>query len=64
MAMAVSIFVIHALGDAIAPPLIGIIADSGGLERAVLVVPAAVVACGLLWMATAGFVKHEALEIG
>ena len=53
MAMAVSIFVIHALGDAIAPPLIGIIADTGGLERAVLVVPLAVAASGLLWIATA-----------
>jgi MFS transporter, Spinster family, sphingosine-1-phosphate transporter len=53
MAMAVSIFVIHALGDAIAPPLIGIIADTGGLERAVLVVPLAVAASGMLWIATA-----------
>jgi MFS family permease len=55
MAMAVSIFVIHALGDAIAPPLIGLIADTAGLARAVQVVPLAVAACGLLWMATAAF---------
>src|SRR5205823_10304147 len=32
-AMAASIFVIHALGDAIAPPIIGSLADSGGLEH-------------------------------
>jgi hypothetical protein len=55
MAMAVSIFAIHALGDAIAPPLIGIIADTSGLGRAVMVVPLAVAASGLLWIATASF---------
>jgi MFS family permease len=55
MAMAVSIFAIHALGDAIAPPLIGIIADTSGLGRAVMVVPFAVAASGLLWIATASF---------
>ena len=41
MAMAVSIFVIHALGDAISPPLIGLLADARGLALAVLIVPAA-----------------------
>ena len=53
MGMAVSIFAIHALGDAIAPPLIGLIADTAGLAQAVLLVPLAVAACGLLWIATA-----------
>jgi predicted MFS family arabinose efflux permease len=53
MAMAVSIFVIHALGDAISPPIIGTLADAGGLSRAVMVVPLAIVLSGLLWTATA-----------
>jgi MFS family permease len=53
MAMAVSIFAIHALGDAIAPPLIGVIADASGLGRAVMVVPVAVATAGLIWIATA-----------
>ena len=53
MAMAVSIFAIHALGDAISPPIIGWIADARGLERAVLIVPAAIAASGVVWAATA-----------
>ena len=52
-AMAVSIFAIHALGDAIAPPVIGLLADHVGLGRAVLVVPVAVAVSGLLWLQTA-----------
>jgi MFS family permease len=53
MAMAVSIFVIHALGDAISPPIIGTLADLGGLARAVMVVPLAIAVSGLVWTATA-----------
>jgi MFS family permease len=53
MAMAVSIFVIHALGDAISPPLIGLLADAHGLARAVLIVPAALAASGVIWTITA-----------
>jgi MFS transporter, Spinster family, sphingosine-1-phosphate transporter len=53
MAMAVSIFVIHALGDAISPPIIGTLADLGGLARAVTIVPLAIVVSGLVWTATA-----------
>jgi MFS transporter, Spinster family, sphingosine-1-phosphate transporter len=53
MAMAVSIFTIHVLGDAISPPIIGVLADASSLSRAVLIVPAAVALSGLLWMGTA-----------
>jgi predicted MFS family arabinose efflux permease len=53
MAVAVSIFAIHLLGDAVSPPLIGFLADAGGLARAVLIVPLAVALSGLLWTATA-----------
>jgi len=53
MAMAVSIFVIHLLGDAISPPIIGVLADISSLARAVLIVPAAVAISGFLWIATA-----------
>jgi MFS transporter, Spinster family, sphingosine-1-phosphate transporter len=55
MAMAVSIFAIHALGDAISPPLIGKIADLSGLGHAVMVVPLAIAVSGLFWTATAYF---------
>jgi MFS family permease len=53
MAMAVSIFAIHLLGDAISPPIIGWLADINGLGQAVLIVPVAVAISGLLWTATA-----------
>ncbi len=53
MAMAVSIFIIHLFGDAIAPPIIGMLADRSSLSRAVLIVPAAVALSGFLWTATA-----------
>ena len=54
LAMAVSIFAIHVLGDAISPPIIGLLADTGGLARAVLIVPVAVAISGIVWCATAG----------
>ena len=53
MAMALSIFTIHLLGDAISPPIIGWLADIRGLGEAVLVVPIAVAISGLLWTGTA-----------
>jgi len=53
MAVAVSIFVIHLLGDAISPPIIGLLADISSLSRAVLIVPVAVALSGALWIATA-----------
>jgi len=53
MAMAVSIFVIHALGDAISPPMIGLLADSRGLAQAVLTVPVAIAVSGAIWTMTA-----------
>ena len=53
MAMAVSIFAIHLLGDAISPPIIGWLADVNGLGTAVLIVPVAVAVSGVLWTATA-----------
>jgi MFS family permease len=48
-AMALSIFAIHILGDVPAPPLIGFLSDRGSLERAVLVIPVAVLVAGLVW---------------
>jgi sugar phosphate permease len=53
MAMAISIFAIHLLGDAISPPIIGWLADRHGLANAVLIVPLAVAISGVLWTLTA-----------
>jgi len=57
MAMAMSIFAIHLLGDAISPPIIGLLADRNGLAEAVLIVPIAIAVSGVLWSATA--VMHK-----
>jgi MFS transporter, Spinster family, sphingosine-1-phosphate transporter len=49
-AMAGSILVIHVLGDVPAPWLIGIISDRSSLERAVLIIPVAILASGAIWV--------------
>jgi MFS transporter, Spinster family, sphingosine-1-phosphate transporter len=59
MAMAVSIFAIHALGDAVSPPIIGAMADASGLERAVMIVPVAIAVSGCAWIATALLAGEE-----
>ena len=51
--MAVSIFTIHLFGDAISPPIIGWLADTHGLARAVLIVPVAIAISGFVWTSTA-----------
>jgi sugar phosphate permease len=61
LAMAVSIFTIHLLGDAIAPPIIGLLADAKGLAHAVLIVPLAVALSGVLWILTAHAGKERGL---
>ncbi|HEX2833998.1 MAG TPA: MFS transporter [Thermoanaerobaculia bacterium] len=48
-AVGLSVFVMHALGDIPSPPLIGMLSDSSSLERAVLIVPVAVLLSGLIW---------------
>ncbi|MGH8149333.1 MAG: spinster family MFS transporter [Steroidobacteraceae bacterium] len=50
-AVALSVLLIHLLGDVVSPPLIGALSDRTSLGTAVLIVPAAVAACGALWIA-------------
>ena len=52
-AMALSIFIIHLLGDVPSPPLIGHLAQNGSLGRAVLIVPVALAIGGLIWLFSA-----------
>ncbi len=53
-AVALSMFMIHLLGDVPSPVLIGYLSDHGGsLGHAVLVVPVAVLAGGLVWLLAA-----------
>jgi MFS family permease len=48
-AVALEVFAIHLLGDAISPALIGAISDASSLAQGVKVVPVAVVVSGLVW---------------
>jgi MFS family permease len=47
-AMAVNIFFIHALGDAISPGIIGMLSDRFGLSRAALIAPVMMLASGIV----------------
>jgi MFS family permease len=48
-AVALEVFAIHALGDAVSPFLIGAVSDASSLQQAVKIVPFAVVVAGVLW---------------
>lgn len=48
-AVALSIFLMHLLGDVPSPPLIGIVSDQSSLQRAFLMVPVAVIVAGAIW---------------
>jgi MFS family permease len=48
-AIALSVFAIHILGDALSPPLIGALSDQFSLAQAVKIVPIAVVIGGCIW---------------
>jgi MFS transporter, Spinster family, sphingosine-1-phosphate transporter len=54
-AMAVSIFMIHLFGDMWSPEIVGRLADSfgGNLQKAVLILPVALIAAGTLWVVLA-----------
>lgn len=48
-AVALDILVIHVLGDVPSPPIIGWISDHASLDRAVLIMPVAVLIAGAIW---------------
>ena len=50
-AFALNILVIHALGDAIAPPLLGVVAGHANMNVAFLVVSATMLVSGVIWLA-------------
>jgi hypothetical protein len=53
-AVALSILIIHLLGDVLSPSLIGKLSDVFSLGTAVMVVPGAVAVCAALWLMAAG----------
>jgi MFS transporter, Spinster family, sphingosine-1-phosphate transporter len=52
-AFALSMFMIHLLGDVPSPTLIGWMAEQSSLGSAVLIVPAAIVISGVIWLISA-----------
>ena len=52
-AFALSMFVIHLLGDVPSPTLIGWLSDLSSLGKAVLIVPVAIVISGIVWLISA-----------
>lgn len=48
-ALGLSVFVMHFLGDIPSPPLIGVLSDASSLQRAIVIVPVAILVAGLLW---------------
>jgi predicted MFS family arabinose efflux permease len=61
-AVALEIFVIHLLGDAISPWLIGAVSDAASLAQAVKIVPVAVLISGALWSWAARVQTEGALQ--
>jgi len=62
-AFALNILVIHALGDATAPPLIGAVADRTNMNVAFLVVSAMMLVAGVLWLYGAKFLPSDTAAI-
>jgi MFS family permease len=58
-AFALNILIIHALGGAIAPPIIGAIADRSNLTVGFLVVSGAILMSGLLWLWGARYLEGD-----
>jgi MFS family permease len=62
-AFALNIFIIHALGDAISPPLIGWIADQTTMNFALLVVSAVIVVAAAFWLMGARYLGQDTAAI-
>jgi MFS family permease len=62
-AFALNILIIHALGDAAAPPLIGAVADRTNMNVAFLVVSAMMLVAGVLWLWAAKFLPADTATI-
>jgi MFS family permease len=57
-AFAVNIFIIHALGDAISPAMLGWLSDIWGLRNALLITPAAFVAASFFCFLSGRFIEE------
>jgi MFS transporter, Spinster family, sphingosine-1-phosphate transporter len=59
MAFGLSIFVMYALGNAIAPPLLGLIAGHSNMNAAFLAISAVTLISGLLWLIGARYLSAD-----
>jgi hypothetical protein len=59
MAFALNIFVMHALGDAIAPPLLGLVAGHTNMNVAFFALSAVMSISGLLWLIGAKYLPGD-----
>lgn len=60
---ALNILVIHALGDAISPWVLGFVADLSSLERAMELIAALILAAGLVWIAGARHLEPDTRRV-
>jgi MFS transporter, Spinster family, sphingosine-1-phosphate transporter len=63
MAFGLGILVTHALGDAIAPPLLGLVAGHTNMNNAFLAISAAMLISGLLWLIGAKYLPCQTATI-
>lgn len=62
-AFALNILIIHALGDAISPWILGFIADLSSLERAMELIAALILMAGVVWVAGARHLDEDTRRI-
>jgi predicted MFS family arabinose efflux permease len=58
-AFALNILIIHALGDAISPPLIGLISGDDHLDHGFIVVSLAMLVGGVFWLLGAKYLQRD-----
>ena len=62
-AFALNILVIHALGDAIAPPLLGFVAGHSNMNVAFVVLSAMMLVAGVLWLSGAKYLPADTAAV-
>jgi MFS transporter, Spinster family, sphingosine-1-phosphate transporter len=60
---AINILIIHALGDALAPPLIGAIAGRSNLDIAFLFISGTMLVAGVIWLAGMKFLARDTAAV-
>ena len=56
---ALNILIIHALGDVISPPLIGVLSDKYNMNIAFLVISGFILVSGVCWLAGSRYLQRD-----